>query len=192
MSAGWVLLVLFVSLLALLAIPVDLEVFLHRRPGHQEDSFTLVWLFGAVKIPVPLWGRIKRKPRKLTQHDRGGAHRALAILQTEMPWGRLLVLVRALLRRTRVRDLRLAVRFGLDDPADTGRLWAWAGPLAAALALPPVARLAIEPDFASEIFEIDGQARVCIIPIQWLSAILVFLLSPQTLRALRGLKARHM
>jgi hypothetical protein len=101
----------------------------------------------------------------------------------------LLRLGRDLLRRIYIRDLSMEVRLGLDDPADTGRLWAVVGPLAAILTLPPLTRVAIEPEFTSEALEVDGKGCIRIIPIQLLFVMLVFVLSPSTLRALRTMRA---
>jgi len=80
----------------------------------------------------------------------------------------------------------MEVRLGLDDPADTGRLWAVVGPLAAILTLPVHARVAIEPEFACEALEVDGKGCIRIIPIRLLFVVLVFLLSPGTLRTLHA------
>jgi hypothetical protein len=52
------------------------------------------------------------------------------------------------------------------------------------LALPSVTRVAIEPEFTTEALEVESRGHIRIIPIQLLIVILVFLLSPTTLRAL--------
>ena len=184
--AGWLLLALLAGLLALLAIPVDLEFSLQRRGGRQTGGGTLRWLFGAVR--VPLHPRAKRRPPKHKGRERGrsGARRVLSLLQTEGFGGRLLKLAQDLLRCIRVRNLSLDVRLGLDDPADTGRLWAVAGPLAAMLPLPPATRLTVVPDFATEVFEAEGQGRIRIVPIRCLAAILVFVLSSAAPHARRA------
>ena len=187
---GWLLLALFASLLALLAIPVDFEFSLLRREGQQKGSAAIGWLFGAVR--VPLRPRARPKSPRIQAQDRkhGGARRILAMLQTEGFVRRVLKLARDLLRHIHVRKLSLDARLGLDDPADTSRLWGAVGPLAALLTLPPAARVAIAPDFAAEVFEIECQGHLRIIPIQHLAVILVFVLSPTTLGALRSLRSQ--
>ena len=187
MLVAWVL----IAFLALLAVPVDLAFSVQRQDGRQERGGTLAWLFGLVRLRL---GKPKVRPRAKPDHarvegrrrERGGARRIIAMLRSEGFAWRLLRLVRDLLRRIDIRDLRMDVRVGLDDPADTGRLWAIVGPFAAMLTLPPVARVAIEPEFTAETLEIDGKGRIRVVPIQLLFVLLVFVLSPSTLRALRA------
>jgi hypothetical protein len=50
-------------------------------------------------------------------------------------------------------------------------------------------RVAIEPEFAAEVFEVEGRGRIRLIPLQLLSVLLVFALSPTTLRALYAMRA---
>ena len=193
----WILFALLASLLLLLAIPVDLAFSVQRQEGRQEGRGSLGWLFGLVRLPLgkpkmraqamPARLKIKRRHRK-----RGGARRIMAMFRIEGFGWRLLRLARDLLRRIHIRELSLEIRLGLGDPADTGRLWSLVGPLAAMLALPSVTRVAIEPEFTAEALEIDGKGHIRIIPIQLLLVILVFVLSPTTLRALytMGVEAR--
>ena len=185
-TVGGLLLALAASLLILLAIPIDLAFSLQRRDGRQTGGIAIGWLFGAVRVPLARRARAKPNPPRLVERadKRGRALRAVSMVRTGGFFVHLLKLAQALLRRVRVRTLSLDIRLGLDDPADTGRLWAVVGPLAAMLPLPPAARLSIEPDFAEAVFEVDGRGNVRIMPILWVAAILVFLLSPATLRAL--------
>lgn len=182
----------------LLAIPVELAFAVQRHKGRQKGRGTLGWLFGLVRLRLgePKM-RVKAKPKsrpeaKRRHRTRRGARRVMAILRIEDFGWRLLRLVRDVFERIHIEELSLKIRLGLDDPADTGRLWAVVGPLAAMLALPQVARIVIEPEFTMEDLEIDGKGRIRIIPIQLLFVVIVFLLSPTTLRALysMGGKAR--
>jgi hypothetical protein len=185
----WILIALLVGLLIVLAIPVELVFSVQRREGKQQVRGTFGWFFGLVRLPL---GKTKtrtesrpvRRKAKKSKAGRGGARRVWHVLRSEGFDWRVLRLVRDLLRRIHIFDLSLKVRLGLDDPADTGRLWAVVGPIAALLTLPPVARVAIEPEFSTETLEVDGKGHIRIIPIQLQFVILVFLLSPITLRAL--------
>ena len=190
----WILLAFLVSLLGLLAIPVDLAFSVRRHEGRQTSRGTLRWLFGLVRLrlgkpkvrtrPEPECPKVRRRHPKL-----GGVRRVKAMLRIEGFGWQLLRLAQDLLRRIRIRDLSLKIRLGLDDPADTGRLWAVVGPLAGILTLPSVARVTLEPEFTSEALELDGRGRIRIIPLQLLFLMLVFALSPNTLRALRTTRA---
>jgi len=193
----WIFIAFLASLLALLTVPVDMAFSIQRHDSRQEGSGTLGWLFGLVRLRLgkakvraqakPECPNVKRRHRK-----RSGARRIMAMLRIEGFGWRLLRLAQDLLRCIHIHDLSLEVRLGLDDPADTGRLWAVVGPLAAILTLPPAIRVAIEPEFSSEALEVDGKGRIRIIPIQLLFVILVFALSPSMLRALytMGVEAR--
>ncbi|NIP74047.1 MAG: DUF2953 domain-containing protein [Gammaproteobacteria bacterium] len=190
----WTLLAFLVTLLALLAVPVDLAFSVRHHQGRQKGGGTLEWLFGLVRLrlgkpEVPTRAVPERPEARRHRGKRGGARRMLAMLRTEGFGWRLLRLAQEILRRIRVQSLDLDVRLGLDDPADTGRLWAVIGPLAALLSVPAVARITIEPEFGSEVLEMHGEGRIRVIPIELLFVMSAFVLSPSTLRALRAMRA---
>jgi 4-amino-4-deoxy-L-arabinose transferase-like glycosyltransferase len=185
----WTLLALVAGLLLVLAIPVELAFSVQRYEGRQKSRGTLGWFFGLVRLhlggpKVRVKAKSQRHEIKRRHGRRGGAHRVSAILRIEGFGWRLLRLGRDVLERIHIQELSLKIRLGLEDPADTGRLWAIVGPLAAMLTLPPVARVTIQPEFTTEALELDGKGRIRIIPINLLFVVLVFLLSPMTLRAL--------
>lgn len=187
----WALACLLLLLVVFLAIPVELKFDLRRWEGERKSHVTLVWLFGTVRLPLGTKARPKpeqpRKEEKVKEgRRRAGPSRMLSMLQTEGFPGRVLQLARDLLRRIRIRDLSLDARLGLDDPADTGRLWGVVGPLAVMLPSSRAMQVSIQPDFAAEVFEYQGQGHISIIPIQVLALLLAFSLSPITLRALRS------
>jgi hypothetical protein len=205
----WLFFALLAGLLILLAIPVDLEFSLERREGRAEGRCGLGWLFGVLRVglcprararrkrPMPDHGHPRRRaagdvPRGLSRRrSRRFTGRVLSMLRTERFVGRLLRLAGDLIRSIRVRELGLDLRLGLDDPADTGRLWAVVGSLAAIPALPPNTRLAVVPCFTGAAFEMEGQGRLRVIPLQVMAVILAFVLSPATLRALLALRGRE-
>lgn len=185
--SGWLLLALPAGLLGLLAIPLDLG-FAYRRGGDQPHaSCAVAWLFGAIRLrlcPRPQAGRRRRKAVKRQARAGGRPRRLLTMLRARGFPGRLVRLARDLLRCLHVRRLSLDVRLGLDDPADTGRLWGLVAPLASLLAPPPRTRIAITPDFTAQVFEMECRGQVRIVPLQLLAFGLLFLLSPTLWRAL--------
>jgi len=189
----WVVVALLASLLALLAVPVDVDFVVQRQAGKQQGGVTLVWLFGLVRLrPGKPKTRARARParRKVGwRRTRRGTRRLIALLRVEGFGWRLLRLAQELLRRIHVRELDMQVRLGLDDPADTGRLWAVVGPLAAMLASLSNTRVAVEPAFTAEALDIDGKGGIRIIPVQLLWVLLVFALSPDTRRALHTARA---
>lgn len=196
MLVVWILLALLAGLLALLAVPLELAFSVRRHGGRREGRGSLRWLFGLVRVRLGGPGeRVRagpgrpaaRRPRaRRPRRGGGGARRMLALVQVEGFGSRLLRLARDLFRRIRIQELSLRIRLGLDDPADTGRLWAVVGPLAM---LPGLRRVAIEPEFAAETCELDGRGRIRIVPLRLLSVLLRFALSPVTLRAVYATRA---
>ena len=192
MSIAWFLLVVLAGMLALLAIPVEVTFSAHRREGWKGGFCAVGWLFGAVKLRLfPRTIAKRTHPQRAKNHSRSkGVGRIRSLLQAEQFAGRLLRLGWRLRSCIRIRELNLNVRLGLDDPADTGQVWGMVGPLVATLRLPSVTHITISPDFAGEVLEIDAQGHVRVIPLQLLAVILVFVLSPVTLRAFRDLRIR--
>ena len=94
------------------------------------------------------------------------------------------------MRAVRVHQLRLRVRLGLDDPADTGRLWAFMGPLAAAAHRSSGVQIRLEPDFTEATLAFEASGRLSVVPLRMLALVLGFALSPSSLRAWRSLASR--
>lgn len=81
--------------------------------------------------------------------------------------------LRAALESLQWRELRLHVRLGLDDPADTGRLWVLLGPLGAALASLRAADIAIEPDFVEPTLSFEARGHVVLVPLRVLASLAI-------------------
>lgn len=64
------------------------------------------------------------------------------------------------------KNVRLLLRLGLGDPADTGQLWAVLGPLSGMLARLRDIRIAIEPDFLDSRLEVDSSGTIRMIPLR--------------------------
>ena len=80
---------------------------------------------------------------------------------------RILRFISDLWRAIHKQNVRLLVRMGLGDPADTGQLWAMLGPLSGMLARLRDVRVAIEPDFIDTTFEVDSSGTIRLIPLQF-------------------------
>jgi hypothetical protein len=179
------LLVILLILLVLLSVPVDLAYRIHLRTG-VEGRLTIGWLFGLIRIPVTLGGKKPGKKAKRKKAARRKSDRGRKIVTRGEFWRWLRRLLRKILGRIQVYRLFLRVRLGLGDPADTGRLWAFAGPVAAILATIPLADISIEPNFmdAELVLESEGQIRVY--PISIIATVVVTALSPATWRVFRA------
>jgi len=182
----WILAGCLACLLALLSIPVDLAFSLQRDAHRREARGTLSWFFGLARVDLGKSGAGQEEGKPAShsnkRRQRGRGRRMSAFLRSEGCALRVLKLARDLLRRIHVRNFNLQLQLGLDDPADTGRLWAIVGPLAAMLTLLPSSRIAIEPEFTSAACDLDCNGDIRLIPIQLLSVVLLFVMSPVTLR----------
>jgi hypothetical protein len=185
----WLLIILLV-LLALLSVPVDLAYRLHLRAG-VEGKLTIGWLFGLVRIPVSIGGEKAGKKSKSKKRaargkaKRARANRGRAIVTRGEFWQWLRRLLRKLLGRIEIYRLFQRIRLGLGDPADTGRLWALAGPVAAILASIPLADVRIEPNFMDAEFVLESEGQVRVYPIRIIATVVATALSPTTWRVFR-------
>ena len=88
----------------------------------------------------------------------------------------------------RKRNLILRLRIGLGDPADTGRLWGFAGPVAGVLAGTGGASIEIVPEFFDETFELDSSGDIRLVPLQMVYLAAGLLLSPALWQGLKHLR----
>jgi len=180
-----------VLLIALLAIPVTLE-FRVSWQETLEDDIRLQWAFGLVRVRIPA---LQSKPSL-----RGGAESQRSLARSERPSPKkpraLRVLWQKRFRRRIIRfvgdlwhalykkNIRLRVRIGLGDPAETGQLWALVGPVAGMLATIQGASIAIEPEFLDATFELDTSGSIRLIPLQMIYLTVALLLSPPVLQGI--------
>jgi hypothetical protein len=89
-------------------------------------------------------------------------------------------LLRDVPRIVRQKQGDLWVCIGLEDPADTGMLYAWAEPVAVSLCRIPGLSVALHPDFSEERLEFRADGRCRIIPGEIAWVITRFALAPAT------------
>lgn len=196
MVVVWSLLALLAVVIALLAVPLEWAFKVRQEQGQREASSQVRWLFGLVRVrtkeakgeakPAPK----KPEPKKPRKEDKKRCKNSpLAAIRVDGFIGRVISLVRRLLASIHIHHLNLQARLGLGDAADTGRLWAFIGPLGVLLAQPKATRVSIEPDFQKEVLDFTSDGRIRVVPLKVVSIVLGFLLSRNTLRAWRAMKA---
>jgi hypothetical protein len=94
-------------------------------------------------------------------------------------------LARRLARVLAPRHLRVYLRFGLDDPFDTGRLWGALAPLFLSLSTIGADELRFEPDFLERSFRLDLSAEVRVVPGVLILLVLGYFLTRAPWRAMR-------
>jgi hypothetical protein len=187
----WVALVVAV-LICMLAIPFELQF--RFALGKQADRHVrLVWAFGLARVSLPS-DKLQRanragkpgsdEPAGDRKGSSGTTARALRVFSDTKLRRRMMRYFGAVWRAIDKRDLLLRARIGLGDPADTGQLWAIAGPVAAALSSIRDASVSIRPDFYDEVVEMDTSGRITVIPLQLIGLTLPLLLSPRLIRCL--------
>ena len=191
------LLALFGALVALLSIPLEVAFEAERREG-TRGVVAVRWLFLRTQVRFPSERprserarerQRRRRERQATKPKRARA-RAIAVMRTRGLLPRALAFVADLVRATHPHDVDIHVQIGTGDPADTGRLWGFMGPVAALLSTLRRARLRLEPNFLGEGVIAEGRGGLLVIPLQLILIVLRFAFSPVALRAvLRGVRA---
>jgi hypothetical protein len=180
----------------LLAVPVSVDF---RVQGIEPFSghVGVRWMFGLVRLRLPFPGagssprRREEVPKAPRDGDgsapRGRGRNVLAALRQGAFRRRVQRLVGDLVRAVHVHRVRLLMRLGLGDPADTGRLWALVGPVNAVARWRDV-DIRIEPDFLEPVLEFEADGRVDVVPLRFVVLVVGFALSPPTLRAWRTVR----
>jgi hypothetical protein len=178
------LLAVAVSLIALLSVPVELHFRLQRDQAVRARVLVR-WMFGLIRFQLK--GRRAREARKRAAKPSerkpsvpGGP---LSLIRDHRLLARAVRLLREAVVAIQFRRLRLRLRLGFDDPADTGMLWSVLGSAAALAPAIPRASVDIAPDFDRARFALEAGGEVRAIParVAWIA--LTFLLSPPFLRA---------
>ena len=188
--------VVFLSLIViLLAMPVTLTYQLAWKDT-LSANLRLDWAFGLVRkdvspdleSPGPDDGEAAGK--KTARRGKAAAKRPNFIAAIRhAPFRRRAVrFVADLWRAIRKENVRLLVRLGLGDPADTGRLWAVLGPLSGMLARFRDIRVLIEPDFLDSTLEVDSSGTIRVIPLQVAVIVLGLLVSPSIWRGIISMR----
>lgn len=188
----WVLLSILITLVVLLAVPLEWRFNVELDEDHRGADSHIRWLFGLVIIRTSNEPRSdssekpakpkKRKPKRNRQSLR-------RVLSVDGFVGRLLTLIRRIVSAIHIEQLSVQARLGLGDPADTGQLWGVIGPVTGLLSIPKATRINIEPDFFNEVLEFQSDGRLRVIPLRLIGLFLGFLLSFNTWRAFRAIKA---
>jgi hypothetical protein len=189
----WVVLAVGVVLpLVLLVLPMELAFECVRKDG-IAGQVTIRLLFGWVDVRIPIRpGNGAPKPAR-SPEPKGNRRpaRVLGMLRQAPFRQRLYRLVKDLGDAVRFHRLYLHLRLGLGDPADTGMLWAFIGPLSVMAKKVRNAEVLLEPDFMDAVFEFHAQGHLRLVPLQCILLVLGLVLSPASIRAWRTAPPRY-
>jgi hypothetical protein len=186
--------VFLLVVIALLAIPVTLSYQVSWRRAF-EGHVTLKWLFGLVRIEL---SSIESKtlalePEKIAQRKRKQAPSGKKSSPVAAFWRksfrqRVFRFIRDLWHAIQKQNMKLRLRIGLGDPAETGQLWAIVGPVSGMLATIQEASIEIEPEFIEPVFELDSSGRIRIIPLQMIYLTIGLILSPPIWQGIKQMR----
>ena len=188
MLIGTVIVLLLI--VVLLALPVTLTFQLSWKQTLTAD-LKLKWAFGLVRADVsPGPGKSESEKTEAARHrrSRGEMIKFMGVIRQRKFRRRILRFLSDLWRAIHKQNVRLQVRLGLGDPADTGRLWAVLGPLSGMFARMRDIRVVFEPDFLDSTLEVDSSGTVRMIPLQITFLALALLFSPAIWRGIMSMR----
>lgn len=170
---------LLAVVLALLAVPVDVR---GRMAANAALSWTVQirWLFGLVRFergsasPHPAEPVLAEQASAEPRRRQRAARRTPAFVKEPVVWRRAVRLLRSSLRGLTLRRVDAQLRFGLDDPADTGYLF---GVLSLALIFIRSAApgpVAVAPDFEQAGLSGRAAGELRIVPLRVLAPVAAF------------------
>ena len=184
---------LAVLIILVLFVPLDMSFHLEAY-GKQKFSMRLLWLFGLVSEEL---GKEKRKPEEKERVTEGKPKRTkrrikartiIQIIKTKGLLRRLGSLLRDIINRLRIKELRADLKVGLDDPADTGLLFAAIGSATSLINSYWHHQIKVEPSFEDEVvFEGNLCGTIRLQPIQLVPPFIRFIFSLSTIRVLKVL-----
>ena len=191
----WVVaIVMGLAVLILLVFCIPLEfTFRMQVAGRTEFGVRVLWGFGLVrkalatkKKPPEKKSRANAKPRPRKREGRTDT--MLQVLRSKGMLSQLQILVIDTLRCLRLKELNADIRIGLDDPADTGLLFALIGPAAVFVRSIWHHQIRVVPSFEDEaILEGHVHGTVSVQPIQLIPPFLRFVFSSPTFNVLKVL-----
>lgn len=191
----WVLATVFGLILfffLLLAIPVDLRFSVEKADNFRSQA-RVEWMFGLIGKDIK---RTKKEPKPKKKKKREFKARRhirplLAMVKTRGFVRRIIKFIRDIIRVVKIRELRLDLRFGLDDPADTAMIYGAVAPTALfANSCSPI-KIRVKPDFEDLALEGSFKGNMRLIPIRLLKPITLFALSPVTIRATKNIVSEY-
>ena len=176
----------------LLSLPVDLHVSIGQQERAQS-RFQVCGLFGWICKEIRFGGakpqrRLPRDRTRRSSRTKRGRVQIGALIRTKGFPTRCLQLFEQLYQHLKIRELNLRLKVGLDDPAETGMLFAALAPAAVCLGQLPTTNVILEPDFEKENVEAAATGTVRAVPLRILWSLILFAFSLETIRAVKAIR----
>lgn len=164
-----------------LCLPLDAALSIDTS-GRPKFRLRLVWVFGLVSKEVK---REKKEPEKKRKR-RIGFRTISRILRIKGLLRQVKDLVRDVIGQVKIRELAVNLKLGLDNPADTGFLFASIGSITPFLSLPSRYQLRVQPSFYEEaVFEGYLHVVLRLWPIKLVRPFIRFVFSLAALRVVK-------
>ena len=173
----------------ILIIPLEIS-FRFKKGGDPPGWAAIGVFFGLLRFSVypkkakPPGQKMEKPPGVKKDRKKSNLKRVFRLLRNGKFLDKTFRTAAALLRSLKLHLKLLYLRFGLDDPADTGMLWGLLGPISGLLYGLKYKDVTIEPEFLDSAFEIESEGSVSIVPLDIILITLGFLLSPTVIRSL--------
>lgn len=179
----WFVAIAVVALLLLAALPLRLDFTLSSEPDF-ESQLLFTWA-GFVRFRTALTSPATDAPAKLEPRAKPRTdkprRRIPRSLYSRATVAYVIQCLRRLVRQTQLGPMQLTLRFGCDNPADTGVLFASLVPVQLLLGNTK-ARVTLEPCFWQECFEPRGRGQLTLVPLRYLAVLGSIALAPNTWR----------
>lgn len=179
---------IFLFLILLLAIPFDL-VFHIQKDMDFQSGVRVRWLFGLIGKDI---SKGKKKPdkeerKKVKKKEKSTLKPLLTLLRNRDFLKKLTRLMKQVFPTLKIRELEVYLRIGLDNPADTGMLFAAVGPATLYMNSLSSLDVQIEPDFEQESLQGRIQGALRVIPIKLVKPVVLFVFSLTTLQMIKAM-----
>ena len=160
--------------LLLLALPVELSLYLEKKERPADYRATLYWLFGLIAIDMT--GKKEKQGKRLLptkpKKTKKAKPRLTSLFGSDKSLRQIIRLLGRLRHSLHIKELKLHGRIGLGDPACTGMLFGMMSPF-----LLPGHDISLTADYREAVFEGYCKVRVRLSPIRVIGAFLAFVFS---------------
>jgi hypothetical protein len=193
-----ILLLIFLTgigcVVAIFLIPLELRI--DASDQRPEKAWGQLVILKTIKIPLRPGKAKKKKSEQATQagkpmdfprvSDSASGKKVWAFLSSENLITRTVDFLGKLVTEVKIRHGRMDIRFGLDNPADTGQMFAALSPfIAMGYAFFPK-RFVILPDFSGNVLRYDIQLNITVRLADIVSDVVSYILSREFRAALKA------